>query len=267
MAIVNDGNGNGFTGFPVGKVNRNGGDGAVSVTVNLTNGTATAPSDYNNTAITVNFANGETSKTVTIPIVNDTQFEPNETVNLTLSNPTGGVTLGTQTTAVLTILNDDLPQPGIISFNSANYSVNENANSSTIQILTVDSQTNIYPIGQPKVYSQVLTNGQKYRFEISGTWSPDYRVNNWLVDARFVTRDDFVSVNDSDSVYGDFGLYSSVLGNNNDDFLGNYQANHIYSLEYEGKGQPVDFYIYDINSGDNLGKYTIKIFEVNTITL
>ncbi|MFM6070530.1 MAG: hypothetical protein ACKPB9_02900, partial [Dolichospermum sp.] len=110
----------------------------------------------------------------TIPIVNDTQFEPNETVNLTLSNPTGGVTLGTQTTAVLTILNDDLPQPGIISFNSANYSVNENANSSTIQILTVDSQTNIYPIGQPKVYSQVLTNGQKYRFEISGTWSPDY---------------------------------------------------------------------------------------------
>ncbi|MCZ8222733.1 MAG: hypothetical protein O9324_01905, partial [Microcystis sp. LE19-84.1B] len=245
----------------------NGSDGAVSATINLTNGSATAPSDYNNTPITVNFANGETSKTVTIPIVNDTQFEPNETVNLTLSNPTGGVTLGTQTTAVLTILNDDLPQPGIISFNSANYSVTENANSSPIQILTVDSQTNIYPIGQPKVYSQVLTNGQKYRFEISGTWSPDYRVNNWLVDARFVTRDDFVSVNDSDSVYGDFGLYSSVLGNNNDDFLGNYQANHIYSLEYEGKGQPVDFYIYDINSGDNLGKYTIKIFEVNTITL
>ncbi|MFM6669713.1 MAG: Calx-beta domain-containing protein, partial [Dolichospermum sp.] len=89
-------------------------------------GTATAPSDYNNTPITVNFANGETSKTVTIPIVNDTQFEPNETVNLTLSNPTGGVTLGTQTTAVLTIINDDLPQRGIINLNSSNYTVNEN---------------------------------------------------------------------------------------------------------------------------------------------
>ncbi|MFM6224184.1 MAG: Calx-beta domain-containing protein [Dolichospermum sp.] len=104
----------------------NGSDGAVSVTINLTNGTATAPSDYNNTPITVNFANGETSKTVTIPIVNDTQFEPNETVNLTLSNPTGGVTLGTQTTAVLTIINDDLPQRGIINLNSSNYTVNEN---------------------------------------------------------------------------------------------------------------------------------------------
>ncbi|NCS04896.1 MAG: hypothetical protein GPJ06_24040, partial [Microcystis aeruginosa G13-11] len=108
-------------------INRTGNStGAVSVTINLTNGTATAPSDYNNTPITVNFANGETSKTVTIPIVNDTQFEADETVNLSLSNPTGGATLGTQTTAVLTILNDDLPQPGRISLNNINYTVNEN---------------------------------------------------------------------------------------------------------------------------------------------
>ncbi|MFM6201788.1 MAG: Calx-beta domain-containing protein, partial [Dolichospermum sp.] len=87
----------------------NGSDGAVSVTINLTNGTATAPSDYNNTAITVNFANGETSKTVTIPIVNDSQFETDETINLSLSNPKGGATLGTQTTAVLTILESITP--------------------------------------------------------------------------------------------------------------------------------------------------------------
>ncbi|MGV2388023.1 MAG UNVERIFIED_CONTAM: hypothetical protein LVR29_05990 [Microcystis novacekii LVE1205-3] len=87
----------------------NGSDGAVSVTVNLTNGTATAGSDYNNTPITVNFANGETTKTVTIPIVNDTQFELDETVNLSLSNPTGGATLGTQTTAVLTIVESITP--------------------------------------------------------------------------------------------------------------------------------------------------------------
>ncbi|MDJ0502336.1 MAG: Calx-beta domain-containing protein, partial [Nostocales cyanobacterium LE14-WE4] len=85
----------------------NGSDGTVSVSLTPSNGTATAPSDYNNTAITVNFANGETSKTVTIPIVNDTQFEPNETVNLTLSNPTGGATLGNQKTAVLSIIDND----------------------------------------------------------------------------------------------------------------------------------------------------------------
>ncbi|NCS04944.1 MAG: aggregation factor core protein MAFp3, isoform C, partial [Microcystis aeruginosa G13-11] len=112
----------------------NGSDGAVSVRINLTNGTATAPSDYNNTAITVNFANGETSKTVTIPIINDSQLEADETVNLSLSNPTGGAILGTQTTAVLTIINDDLPKPGTISFNSNSYTVNENNGTASITL-------------------------------------------------------------------------------------------------------------------------------------
>jgi RHS repeat-associated protein len=104
----------------------NGSDGEVSATISLTNGTATAGSDYSNSPITVNFANGETSKTVTIPIVNDTQFEPDETINLTLTNPQGGATLGTQTTATLTIINDDLPKRGTISLNSSTYTVNEN---------------------------------------------------------------------------------------------------------------------------------------------
>ncbi len=86
----------------------NGSDGAVSVTVTPTNGSAIAPSDYNNAPITVNFANGETSKTVIIPIVNDSIYELNESINLTLSNPTGGSTLGTQKKSILTIIDNDL---------------------------------------------------------------------------------------------------------------------------------------------------------------
>jgi len=87
-----------------------GSSGAVSVTVTPSSGTALATTDFNSAAITVNFANGETSKTVTIPIVNDTIDEANETFNLTLSNPTGGATLGTQKTATVTITdNDPLP--------------------------------------------------------------------------------------------------------------------------------------------------------------
>jgi Ca2+-binding RTX toxin-like protein len=89
-------------------ITRTGGiSGQVSATINLTNGTATTPSDYNNKAITVNFADGEISKTVTIPIVNDNQFEPDETISLALTNPTGGATIGTQNIATLTIVNDD----------------------------------------------------------------------------------------------------------------------------------------------------------------
>jgi Ca2+-binding RTX toxin-like protein len=110
--------------YTVTLIRTGGSDGEVSAQVNLSNGTAVAPDDYSNSSIVVSFANGETLKTVTIPVVNDTIYEGNETVNLTLSNPTGGATLGTQTTATLTIVDNELP-PAELSFNQAIYSVNE----------------------------------------------------------------------------------------------------------------------------------------------
>jgi hypothetical protein len=107
-------------------VNRTGGSfGEVSATISLSDGTATAGNDYINTSITVTFANGETSKTVTISINNDTVYEPTETVNLTLSNPTNGATLGTQTTAVLNLIDNDAVA-GVLSFSNATYNINEN---------------------------------------------------------------------------------------------------------------------------------------------
>ncbi|MBD2302710.1 Calx-beta domain-containing protein [Nostoc sp. FACHB-190] len=107
-------------------VTRTGGsDGVVGAIVSLSNGTATNPEDYNSSFIAVNLANGETSRTVNIPIVNDGVFEPDETINLTLINPTNGATIGAQNTATLTIIDNDAV-PGVISFSDANYSVNEN---------------------------------------------------------------------------------------------------------------------------------------------
>ena len=116
---------NGLSYFPV-SVTRTGNlSGVVSATVNLSNGTATAPADYNNLPIVVNFAASETTKTVNIPIVDDLVFEPTETINLTLTNPTGGATLGSQSTSVLNLIDND-PQSSILSFSAANFSVNEN---------------------------------------------------------------------------------------------------------------------------------------------
>jgi hypothetical protein len=92
-----------------------GSTGEVSVTLNLTDGTATADNDYDGTPITVTFADGEISKTVNIPIIDDTLHEGDETLNLTLSDPTGGATLGIQQIATLNIVdNDTLPPPSLL---------------------------------------------------------------------------------------------------------------------------------------------------------
>ncbi|NCR44162.1 MAG: hypothetical protein GPJ09_07665 [Microcystis aeruginosa SX13-01] len=101
-------------------------EGAVSVTVTPTDGTATSTNDYNNTSIVVNFAAGETSKTVTVPLINDTAYELEENLNLAITNVTGGAIIGTQNTATLTILNDDAAIRGVLAFSTPTYTITEN---------------------------------------------------------------------------------------------------------------------------------------------
>src|SRR5439155_1193908 len=106
-------------------INRIGGSaGTATVQIATSNGTATAGSDYTAVTQTVTFNSGETSKTVNIPITDDLLNEPDETVNLTLSNVGGSGALGAPATAVLTIANDD-PAGGYLKFSLANYSVAE----------------------------------------------------------------------------------------------------------------------------------------------
>jgi hypothetical protein len=92
-------------------ITRTGGsDGAVSIAVATSNGSASAGQDYAALNTTVSFAAGDTSeKTVTVPITDDAAGEPDETLTVTLSAPTGGATLGATATASLTITDDDPP--------------------------------------------------------------------------------------------------------------------------------------------------------------
>jgi ribosomal protein L35AE/L33A len=122
-----------------------GSDGAVSVNYATSNGTATAGSDYASASGTLNFANGETSKTFTVNITDDSVFEGDETVNLTLTSPTGGATLGSPSTAVLTINEDETPQPGQFQFSNATYNVNENGGTVTITLNRVNGSDG--PVG------------------------------------------------------------------------------------------------------------------------
>ncbi|MCP9769227.1 hypothetical protein EGI22_15025, partial [Lacihabitans sp. LS3-19] len=79
---------------------------AGSVQIQSSNGTATAGSDYVAVPLTtVNFPIGSLSQTVNVTINGDVTLEPNETINMTLSNPTGGTI--SSGSAIITILNDD----------------------------------------------------------------------------------------------------------------------------------------------------------------
>jgi uncharacterized repeat protein (TIGR01451 family) len=79
----------------------------VSVDYASDDGTAAAGSDYTAISDTLTFNPGTTVLTFSVPITDDTLDESNETITLTLSNPTNSI-LGSNNPAVLTILDDDV---------------------------------------------------------------------------------------------------------------------------------------------------------------
>lgn len=96
---------------------RSGGSaGVASVTASTIGGTATAGSsctagvDYLPAVQTFTWLNGDTSpRTLTVTICNDSVTEGDETIDLLLDSPTGTGSLGTPSTAILTIGADDGP--------------------------------------------------------------------------------------------------------------------------------------------------------------
>jgi glucose/arabinose dehydrogenase len=81
----------------------------VTVRYATANGTATAGSDYTAASGILTFSPGETSKTFTVAVLEDSLAEGTETVTLTLSSPTGGATLAEPGAAVLSIVDNDAP--------------------------------------------------------------------------------------------------------------------------------------------------------------
>jgi len=73
-------------------------------------GLASSRCDFTTAAGTLRFAAGETSKTLNVLINQDNYVEGTETLNLMLSNATGGAGLGTPSTAILSIT-DDATEP------------------------------------------------------------------------------------------------------------------------------------------------------------
>ena len=116
-------------------VSRNSASGSASVDYASADGTALAGQDYVGSAGTLTFADGETTRTLDIAILDDSVYEGDENFSLTLSNPQGGASLGGITSAAVTILDDELAPIGDFHFGSAAYSVNENGGQIIVDVI------------------------------------------------------------------------------------------------------------------------------------
>jgi hypothetical protein len=157
-------------------------------------GTAVAGSDYLARSETLIFGPGESDKLVNIPIINDEVPEPNKTLNLTLGFPTGLSMLGPQSSATLTIIDDDLHA---IQFSAATYEVSEPDGSLLVTVtldgipdgpFTVDYRT---ANGTASERSDYITASGRLHFA-DGETSKTFRV--LVVDDGFVEGDETVNL-------------------------------------------------------------------------
>jgi Tol biopolymer transport system component len=82
---------------------------AVSIDYRTVDGTATAGADYVATSGTLTFAPGETEKTFSVPLIDDTIYEGDETFYISLADRTGAASLGEPSIAAVIIRDDDPP--------------------------------------------------------------------------------------------------------------------------------------------------------------
>ena len=107
-------------------------DAEVTVLYGTADGTAAAGSDYQAVSGTLTFAPGETSTTISVVILGDQLFEPNETFTLNLGNPSGAAIA--DATGAGTVVNDDSSLPRI---SISDVTVKEGRNGNTFFVFTV----------------------------------------------------------------------------------------------------------------------------------
>lgn len=116
-------------------VRRAGASGEASVKFATVKGTADN-SYYDDNSGTLTFGDGETERTFIVNISDNSDTNGNKTINLKLSEPTGGATLGSQSTATLIIVDDEIAAFGNGRFrlDESEYSVTEGES----VIITID---------------------------------------------------------------------------------------------------------------------------------
>ncbi len=121
-------------------IRREGSDGEVSVRYAtslppFSEHAATPGEDYTATNGTLTFAAGETSKTFTVPILEDALVEGAEFILLSLSDPTGGAKINPDASKASLIISDNDQPPGQIQFELGEVRVREGAGSVSLIVV------------------------------------------------------------------------------------------------------------------------------------
>lgn len=171
-------------------VERTGGTvGAIKIDVVTSDGTAIEGQDYQGVSTTLIFPEGETFQSFLIPIYNNLTVGPDLTVNLTLQNPQGGVSLGNQPTAQLTIQNDN----SLVSFTSPNYRIVKNSPTgvgivylqrlgSTLKTSSIDLTTTTNGTAIPGIDFTMVTNTFLFNPGVTQVVARIPIINNGLVE-------------------------------------------------------------------------------------
>jgi PKD repeat protein len=141
---------------------------AIDVNVALTGGTAVNGMDFNFSPVTLTFPGGANStQSFTVDILDDIDFEPTETIQLTLLNPTNGAVIGANATKTISITDNDTPAltPCTELFfseyieGSGNNKAIEIYNPSSSAINLANYSVRLYTNGSPTVSSSVVLTG------------------------------------------------------------------------------------------------------------
>ncbi len=116
---------------------------AVNVEYATADGSAKSGSQYSQTSGTISFGSGESSKTITVTITDNSSIDGNKSFTVILKNPTGGSNLGYPTTATVTIIDDEAVSSGsgVIQFSTDAYIGNESDGSATITVMRTGTTT------------------------------------------------------------------------------------------------------------------------------
>jgi len=86
--------------------------GQVTLDLSTTDASAISNLDYTSLSTSLIFDQGVKTQTASITILDDNIEEANESFTMTMSNPTGGATLGSPNSVQVTIIDDDAPAGG-----------------------------------------------------------------------------------------------------------------------------------------------------------